>query len=164
MKYVDALKEVKNNLIDIINQNNLNYSRINNSFKKYDLNIQSEKANLADLVENVKHDFLNVILSSIGIYISEQNRETSWFIYYYIFLGYLFLYSGYTFIDEAKNYFSSINKCNDIQNDMDICKLESKILKTKNHILDIELNKLNIAIEFLDNLTEEEKIKFNIKK
>lgn len=158
MEYIDALKEVKSNLIDMINENNLNDSKINDSYQRDDLNIQSEYTNLADLVENIKHDFSNAVLAAIGMYISCQNKDNLEFMYY--ICAYLFLYSGYTFIDEAKNYFNGINKCNDLQNDMDICKLESKILKTKNQILDIELNKLNIAIEFLNSLTEEEKIKY----
>ena len=158
MEYIDALNEVKNNLIDLVNENKISNSKISDSFKKYDLNIQFEYANLADLVENVKHDFLNTFLSSISIFISYNGKDDLEFIYY--LCVFLFVYSGYTFIDEAREYYNSINKCNDIQNDMDICKLESKVLNTKNELLDIEINKINIAIDFLNSLTEEEKVKY----
>ena len=158
MEYIDALKDVKNNLINLINENNYNNSNLNNKFEKYDLNIQSEYANLTDLVENIKHDFFNMCASFISTGIFYTNKDNLEHFYNLCLL--LSIISMAYYAKDANKYRKISHKCDDLEHDMSMCKLESKILKTKNEILDIELNKLDLAIEFLNSLTEEEKTKY----
>ena len=157
MEYVDILKDIKNNIISEINTNDLDYSNITNLYQKKDLDINVEYDEMSDLVGYLKRDFINMILSTLGIGIGYFSKEE---IYYICII--ISLYSSMLFFKDAVEYQNRVHKCTSLNNDMDMCKLEGRILKIRKELLEKELNKINLAIEFLDTLTEEEKVKYNI--
>ena len=156
MEYLDALTEIKNNLISEINTNNLDYSEINIQFQKYDLKMNDEIDLLSSTILFLKKDFINMILSFSGVGLGNLAKNDVVYIPSIV----LSVATITMFAKDAIDYKKHTNLYAEIENNINMKKIEGRILKIKKEILEKELNKINIAIDFLNSLTEEEKVKY----
>lgn len=157
MEYIDALNEVKENHINILNDYIKNYSEYDNKFQKDNYDLDKEYTIMTDLMSEMRHDMVNTDVALIG---------TAMCIYFDELINLLIafmpisVYSLVNFIKDVKEYIKNYYNVCDLEDNIEIYKLNSTIIIKKKRIIEKEIDKLNIALEFFKSLSDEDKEKY----
>lgn len=160
MEYIKALNEVKENYINILNNYKKEYSEYNDKFHKDNYDLDNVYNELSEIVPILRRDIINAVGSLSVAYASIYTIKIGNMKYVLLGLATLGMYSIFCLIKDIKEYVKNYyDKC-DLKDNIEIYKLNSKLILEKEKLIENEIDKLNIALDFLKGLNDEEEKKY----
>ena len=160
MEYIKALNEVKGNYINILNNYKKEYSEYNDKFHKDNYDLDNVYSELSEIVPILRHDIINAVGSLSDASASIDTIKIGNMKYVLLGLATLGMYSIFCLIKDIKEYVKNYYDMCDLKDNVEIYKLNSKLILKKEQLIENEIDKLNIALEFLKSLSDEEKEKY----
>ena len=160
MEYIEALNKVKENYINILNDYKKEYSKYNDKFHKDNYDLDNVYNELSEIVPILRRDIINAVGSLSFASASIDTIKIGNMKYILLALATLGIYSIFCLIKDIKEYVKNYYDMCDFEDNVEIYKLNSKLILEKQKVIEDEIDKLNIALDFVKSLNAEEKEKY----